>query len=58
MPDREQIKTYSAYLKMYGEILCDLSDSEIYIHRLILDDCLDDFEKALVKKIGKAISTN
>ena len=55
MPDKtERMKHYRAYMKMYGEMMQDLSGCDEYVTRLIEHDRLNDFETALRTRIEKS----
>jgi len=44
---QRKIQCYREYLKMYGSMICDLSESESFIIKLIEDDNLDIISTAL-----------
>lgn len=52
--NQREICHYRTYLKMYGEMLQDLSVSDTYIAKLIGNNGLDDFETSLRKLIEKS----
>ncbi len=55
MPDKQnKIRHYRAYMKMYGEMMQDLSGCDEYVTKLIDNDKLDNFETALRTKIEKS----
>ncbi|MCH9639537.1 MAG: hypothetical protein K0U40_08595 [Betaproteobacteria bacterium] len=55
MPDKtEKAKHYRAYMKMYGEMIRDLSCCDDYVKRLTDQDKLSDFETALRTRIEKS----
>ena len=55
MPDNQnKIRHYHAYMKMYGEMMRDLSNSEKYITYLMNNKGLDEFETALRILIEKS----
>ncbi len=55
MPDKQnKIRHYRAYMKMYGEMMRDLSQCDEYITKLIDNDKLDGFEQALRVLIEKS----
>ncbi len=55
MPDNQNtIRHYRAYMKMYGEMMQDLSHCDQYIAKLIKRDKLDGFEQALRTLIEKS----
>jgi len=55
MPDNQsRVSHYRVYLKMYGEMMQDLSCRDEYITKLIDNDKLDDFETALRISIEKS----
>jgi len=55
MPDNQNtIRHYRAYMKMYGEMMQDLSCCDEYIAKLIGRDKLDGFEQALRTMIEKS----
>ncbi len=57
MPDKQnKIRHYRAYMKMYGEMMLDLSDSDEYITKLIDDNGLGEFETGLCNLIEKSLS--
>lgn len=51
---QREIRHYRTYLKMYGEMMQDLSVSNAYIAKLIDNNGLDDFETSLRKLIEKS----
>jgi hypothetical protein len=51
---QHEIRHYRTYLKMYGEMMQDLSGSGEYIAKLIGNNGLDDFETSLRKLIEKS----
>lgn len=54
MPDNpDKIHHYRSYMRMYGEMMQDLSHSEEYVSKLIGNDGLDEFESALCNLIEK-----
>ena len=48
---QRKIQHYREYLKMYGSMIVDLSESEDFIIRLIEKDRLDDIETVLRERI-------
>lgn len=57
MPDNpDKIRHYRTCMRMYGEMMQDLSGSEHYIARLIGNDGLDEFETGLRILIEKSLS--
>ncbi len=55
MSDRQnKICHYRVYMKMYGEMMQDLSHCDEYIIKLIDSDKLDGFEQALHTIIEKS----
>jgi len=55
MPDNpDKIHHYRSHMRMYGEMMQDLSSSERYITYLIDNDGLDEFESALCNLIEKS----
>ena len=48
---QRKIQHYQECLKMYGSMICDLSESESFIIKLIEDNPLDGIETALRKQI-------
>lgn len=56
MPDNQiKIHHYRACIRMYCEMMQDLSRSENYIARLIGNDGLDEFETSLRTLIEKSL---
>ncbi len=54
MPDNpDKIHHYRSHMRMYGEMMQDLSHSEEYVSKLIGNDGLDEFESALCNLIEK-----
>ncbi len=53
MPTKQEIKHYTAHMKMYASMLHDLADSESYVIWLIENDGLDKFEESLRRLICK-----
>ncbi len=51
--NQRKIRHYRAYLRMYGEMMCDLSGSDGYIARLIDNNELSKFETGLRNLIEK-----
>lgn len=56
MPDNQtRISHYRVCMRMYGEMMQDLSRCENYIARLIGNDGLDEFETSLRTLIEKSL---
>lgn len=56
MPDKQnKIRHYRAYMKMYGEMMQDLSGSDGYIAKLIDNNGLSKFEIELHNLIEKCL---
>ncbi len=54
--NQHKVHHYRTYLKMYGEMMQDLSDSDDYIIKLIDDNGLGEFETGLCSLIEKSLS--
>jgi len=54
--DQNKIRLYRIYMKMYGEMMQDLSCCDEYITKLIDRDKLGDFEYALRTLIEKSLN--
>lgn len=50
----DKIHHYRSYMRMYGEMMQDLSHSEEYVIKLIDYNGLDEFESALCNLIEKS----
>jgi len=55
MPDRnKRIEHYATYIKMYGEMMQDLSQCDRYVTKLIDNEKLDNLETVLRSLIEKS----
>lgn len=52
----DKIRHYCTYMRMYGEIMQDLSHSEEYVIKLIDNDRLNELEAGLRTLIEKSLN--